>query len=46
VKHLSDVPLQVRLLAILANIILGWKGIPGEKQSYLANLYFYVCKKF
>jgi hypothetical protein len=29
VKHLSDGPLKGRLLALLINIRLGWKGLPG-----------------
>jgi len=29
VKHLSSAPIQGRLLSSLANIRLGWKGLPG-----------------
>jgi hypothetical protein len=29
VKHLSGAPLYGRLLALIPNITLGWKGLPG-----------------
>ncbi len=28
-KHISDAPLQARLLALPTNIRLDWKGLPG-----------------
>ncbi len=46
-KHRSGAPLQGRLLALLANIILGWKGLPGTNDLvYYENCQIKVVKWF
>jgi hypothetical protein len=38
VKHFSGAPLYGRLLALQANIKLGWKGLPETNtQAYYEN---------
>jgi hypothetical protein len=42
----SVAPLYGKLLALPANIIPGWKGLPGDKHfSFLRKISNYNCKK-
>jgi hypothetical protein len=33
-KHLPDAPHEGMLLALLTNITLGWKGLPGTNTNH------------
>jgi len=47
VKHLSGAPLYGRLLALLANIRLGWKRLPGTNAlAYYEKLGLMTVKSF
>jgi hypothetical protein len=46
-KHISDAPLSVRLLALSTNIRLGWKGLPGTNVlAYYEKSLLTAVKKF
>jgi hypothetical protein len=45
VKHVSGSPLWDRLLAIPANIKLGWNGFPRTNTGLLQNCVYYRHKK-
>jgi hypothetical protein len=46
-KHLSDAPLYGRLLALLANIRLSWKGLAGTNaQAYYEKSQLTAVKSF